>query len=84
MGWNGVTLLGLDRDLKEVLVNMLIKFYIPQRTGRFSTNLKLLGCQEELCCMETVNQMTELYVRHPITLYNNVKTCVDGIESLLN
>jgi len=68
----------------EVFGNMLIKFYIPQCAGRFSTNLKLLGCQEELCCMESVNQMVELYVRHPITLCNNIETCVDGIESLLN
>jgi len=34
--------------------------------------------------MESVNQMAELYVRHPITLRNNVKTCVDGVESLLS
>jgi hypothetical protein len=47
-------------------------------------NLKLLGCQEELCCMESVNQMAEHYVRHPVTLCNNIKICVDGIESLLN
>lgn len=48
------------------------------------TNLKLLGCQEELCCMDSVNQMAELYVRNPIMLCNSVKTCVDGIEFLLN
>jgi hypothetical protein len=65
-------------------VNLLLKVYIPLCAGRFSTNLKLLACQEELCCMESVNQLAELYVRHPITICTNVKTCVDGIKSLLN
>jgi len=34
--------------------------------------------------MESVNQMAELYVRHPITLRNNVKTCVDCTKPSLN
>jgi hypothetical protein len=65
-------------------VNFPMKFYIPLCSERFSTNLKLLACQEEFCCMESVNQLAELYVRHPITLCTNVKTCVEGIKSLMN